>query len=309
MSILVHGGAYGDAVTEGLRRAAPTEDFTTSREPDGIPDDADVLVTLLDEPAAVPPLLRPSIRWVHVLGAGVDGFPLDVLGDRVLTCSRGAASPAIAEWVLAMMLAFEKDLPNSWISTPPARWNHATLGGLSGRTLGLVGVGAIGSAVAHRALAFDVQVLACRRTPAPLKVPGVELTSDLEELLPRSDHVVVAAPATPETFHLFDHSAFAHCKPGMHLVNISRGGLIDQEALRVALDTHVVARASLDTVDPEPLPPGHWLYEHPAVRLSPHISWSSRTTLQRTFAMFIDNLRRFRRGESLLGVVDPIAGY
>jgi phosphoglycerate dehydrogenase-like enzyme len=93
------------------------------------------------------------------------------------------------------------------------------------------------------------------------------------------------------------------------VVNIARGSLVDQEALRAALDDGRVAFASLDTVDPEPLPAGHWLYGHPAVRLSPHISWSSPNTMPRTLDLFVQNLARFRAGEALRDVVDPKAGY
>jgi phosphoglycerate dehydrogenase-like enzyme len=98
-------------------------------------------------------------------------------------------------------------------------------------------------------------------------------------------------------------------KPGTHLVNIARGSLVDQEALRRALDDGIVARATLDTVEPEPLPAGHWLYTHPAVRLSPHISWSSPRTMGRTVELFVENLSRFRAGAALNDIVDPMAGY
>ncbi len=251
----------------------------------------------------------PSVTWAHVLGAGVDRFPFDALGDRQLTCSRGAASVAIAEWVMAVMLAFEKSLPESWIEAPPAQWNIASLGTLSGRTVGLIGLGAIGTEVARRALAFDARVVAFRRTTAPASLAGVEIAAQLGDLLAQADHVVVAAPATGDTHHLLDAAALAAVKPGAHLVNIARGHLVDQEALRVALDDGRVARASLDTVEPEPLPEGHWLYTHPSVRLSAHISWSSPSTMTQTLALFVENLRRFRSGEALGGLVDPVAGY
>ena len=106
-----------------------------------------------------------------------------------------------------------------------------------------------------------------------------------------------------------DAAAFTVLKPGAHLVNVARGSLVDQQALRAALDDGRVARASLDAVDPEPLPEGHWLYTHPSVRLSPHISWSSPSTMPRTLDLFVENLRRFRAGEVLSGLVDPLAGY
>jgi len=307
--VLVHGGAYSDALGAGLAAAVPDERFVTADDGAPVSPEATVLVTLLDDTEAVRRILAPGVEWVHVLAAGVDRFPFDALGGRRLTCSRGAAAVPIAEWVLAVMLAYEKRLPDSFVVAPPARWNMASLGTLAGRTLGLVGIGAIGRAVARRALAFDMTVLAHRRTPEPSPVEGVTLVSDLAELFGRCDHVAVAAPATAATRHLVGERVLAACKPGLHLVNVARGSLVDQQALRAALDDGRVARASLDTVEPEPLPEGHWLFSHPAVRVSPHVSWSSPDTMAATVQLFVDNLRRYRRGEALHGVVDHEAGY
>jgi phosphoglycerate dehydrogenase-like enzyme len=308
-SIVVHARPYGEGLAAGLRGFVPrSETVVVCEGADSVPTDAQVLVTLLGDANAIRELLTPSIEWAHVLGAGVDGFPFDALGERPLTCSRGAAAVAIAEWVMAVMLAHEKSLPESWIDAP-SDWNIASLGTLAGRTVGLVGIGAIGTEVARRAHAFDARVVAFRRTATPPALPGVELVPDLHDLLARADHVVIAAPATSETRHLMDAAAFEALKPGAHLVNIARGSLIDQDALRVALDDGRVARASLDTVEPEPLPDGHWLYAHPAVRLSPHISWSGPGTMERTMSLFAENLARFRSGDLLNGLVDPVAGY
>ena len=138
---------------------------------------------------------------------------------------------------------------------------------------------------------------------------GVEIVPDLEPLVASAHHLVVAAPATPDTRGLIDRAALAHAGPGLHVVNIARGSLIDLESLREALDDGRVARASLDTVEPEPLPEGHWLYTHPRVRLSPHISWSMPGALDHILEPFIENLHRYRAGEPLEGVVDVDAGY
>jgi phosphoglycerate dehydrogenase-like enzyme len=308
-SIVVHARPYGEALAGGLRSALPAQETVVVCEgANHVPRDAEVLVTLLGDPGAIRELLVPSIAWTHVLGAGVDGFPFDALGDRPLTCSRGAAAVAIAEWVMAVMLAQEKSLPESWIDAP-APWNSASLGTLAGRKVGLVGIGAIGTEIARRALAFDARVVAFRRTPAPTGLAGVEVAADLSNLLAQADHLVLAAPATEETHHLMDAAAFGSLKPGAHLINVARGSLVDQEALRDALDDGRVGRASLDTVEPEPLPAGHWLYTHPSVRLSPHISWSAPGTMARTVSLFAENLARFRSGSDLDGLVDPVAGY
>ncbi|HEX9682617.1 MAG TPA: NAD(P)-dependent oxidoreductase [Acidimicrobiales bacterium] len=273
----------------------------------------DVLVTPAKFVANLPELLEVSgVRWVHEFGTGVDSLPLDTLlgGGRVLTCSRGASSIAISEWVLAQMLSFVKQLPAAWIDEPPKAWNISmNLGELHGGTVGLVGLGGIGRRVARLARAFGMEVVAVRRTDAPSPIEGVRITTDLHELLGVADHVVLAAPATAATEHLLDGLAFDAVGPGAHLVNIARGSLIDQDALRVALDHGQVALASLDVCTPEPLPAGHWLYTHPRVHLSPHISWSNPHGLERIMTGFIDNLRRFAAGQPLVDVVDPIERY
>ncbi len=250
-----------------------------------------------------------GVRWVHAYGTGVNDFPFEHLGDRPLTCSRGASAIPISEWVLAVMLAHEKKLPDTWIHEPPEHWNRGDLGGLHERTLGLVGFGGIGRAVAERALAFGMRVVAHRRTFRPSEWPGVEMVRSMEEVLAAADHLVIAAPATRETRHLIDAAALARMKPTAHLVNVARGELVDQEALRSALDDDGLALASLDTVEPEPLPEGHWLYSHPKVRLSPHCSWAGPGALDRLTEPFVENLGRFRRGETLLDPVDVSLGY
>jgi phosphoglycerate dehydrogenase-like enzyme len=207
------------------------------------------------------------------------------------------------------MLAFEKDFPAIWLSEPPEHWNLANLGELAGKTVGLVGLGGIGAAVAQRALAFDMRVRAVRRNPGRDLLTGVELAPKLPDLLASADHLVLAAPGTASTHHLLDAEAFATMRTGVHLVNIARGSLVDQDALRAALDDGTVARATLDTVDPEPLPAGHWLFTHPSVRLSAHVSWSSPRAFDRIIASFVDNLRRFIAGEPLEGVIDVDEGY
>jgi len=256
-------------------------------------------------------LLERGVRWVHVCGTGIDELPLRRLAPGLtLTNSRGASAVPVAEWTLAMMLAFEKRLPESWIDRPPRRWRHDPgLGTLEGRMLALVGLGGIGTATARRALAFGMRVRALRRTERPAPEPGVELAADLSDLVGDADHLVLAAPLTPATERLIDAAALSSVKPGVHLVNVARGRLVDHDALRAALDDGRVACASLDAVDPEPLPAGHWLYAYPRVRLSPHISWGAPGALPAILGAFVDNLRRYLDGLALESVVDPVAGY
>jgi phosphoglycerate dehydrogenase-like enzyme len=246
---------------------------------------------------------------VALASTGIDQAPDALFApDRTVTCARGAASIPISEFVVACMLAFEKRMPEVWLSEPPEHWNLKSLGTLWQRTVGIVGLGGIALAVAERARAFDMRVLATRRSKAPSPHPHIEVV-DFDELLAESDHLVLAAPATSATRHLLDAAAFSRMKQGIHLVNIARGSLIDQDALRAALDDDTVATASLDVCDPEPLPAGHWLYDHPKVRLSAHVSWASPQWIDRTVDGFIANLVRYVGGEPLEGVVDPDQRY
>jgi phosphoglycerate dehydrogenase-like enzyme len=250
------------------------------------------------------------VGWVHLAGTGIDSFPRELFEGRTVTNARGASAVPISEFVLAAMLAFEKRLPETWIHEPPEHWNVAPLGWLNTRTLGLVGLGGIGVAIAERALPFGMRVRASRRRADQRSpVEGVDVVGSLEELLPEADHLVLAAPATHRTRHLFNAETLKLVKPGVHLVNIARGALVDQDALRDALDDGRVAMATLDTVEPEPLPDGHWLYSHPKVRLSAHVSWASPAGMDRTLEIFIENLRRFANNEPLLHHVDADEGY
>lgn len=296
--------------TERLRSEFPEAeiiDASKQSPPEGV--EADVLFGGWDD-AKVLPLLERGVQWVQLPGTGIDGVPASIL-ERVptVTCARGASGIPISEYVLAAMLAFAKGFPDHWLREPPARWNFQRMDTLAGKTVAIVGLGGIGIAIARRALAFEMHVRALRRTATPSPIVEVEVVTSLGELLADAHHVVLAAPGTARTRHLLNAAAFARMRDGVHLVNIARGTLVDQDALRNALDSGKVARASLDTVDPEPLPAGHWLYDHPNVFLTPHSSWSSPDLVGTAVDIFCANLRRYIDGEPLLHVVDLSEGY
>jgi phosphoglycerate dehydrogenase-like enzyme len=298
-----------------VRARFPEVTFVPIPTNEPLPDDVqgDILVTPPINSANLPEVMARGVRWVHVTGTGVDRFPLELIDDgRIITCARGASAVPIAEWTLAMMLAFEKRLPDAWITAPPEpprRWHQYGCGTLHGATLGILGLGSIGVEVARRALAFGMRVKGVKRRGGPSPLPGVELVATAAEAVEGAHHVVVATPLTAETRHLVDASLLARVARGAHLVNIARGGVVDQDALLAALDDGTLAGASLDTVDPEPLPAGHWLYAHPKVRLSPHISWAAPGTMPLMYEIFADNLARYLTGEPLEGLVDHDARY
>ena len=253
-----------------------------------------------------------EVRWVQLSGTGVDNVARAVFDhDRIVTCARGASAVPISEWVMAAILAWAKRFPETFLSEPPKYWNFPipTLDRVEGSTVALVGLGGIGAAIASRALAFGMGVRALRRTDASSPVEGVEVVRSLDELLPGAAHIVLAAPATARTRHLIDADAFAKMTPGVHLVNIARGALVDQDALRSALDDGSVAMATLDTVEPEPTPRGHWLYSHPKVRMTAHISWYTPQLQAAAVDILIENIGRYLGDQPLLHVVDPDEGY
>jgi phosphoglycerate dehydrogenase-like enzyme len=242
-----------------------------------------------------------GVKWVQLVGTGIDNVAPEVLATDTVTVARGGSAVAISEYVLATMTAFARNFPHSWLGEAPSHWYDMSARPLAGSTLGLLGLGGIAQRVARLALAFDMSVRALRRSDQPSPVLGVEMVSSFSELASDAEHLVLAAPLTAETYHIVDAANLARVKRGVHLVNVARGGLVDQEALRAALDEDIVGRASLDVVDPEPLPTGHWLYTHPKVFLTPHSSWAGHQST--AVDIFCENLARYLRGDPLLHVV------
>lgn len=300
----------GRRLTEAMAAATPSVEVVEIPAKGRLDDNVrgDVLLAINSSDNLVEAAGR-GVRWVHAFATGVDWLPSDLFSGRQVTCSRGATAVPIAEYCLAAMLAYEKKLPEIFVTEPPERMSLVRLGTLEGRRLALVGLGSIATALAVRALACGMEVRAMRRKSAPSPVAGVEVVGGLEELLSGAQHLVLAAPATKLTYHLIDAAALALVDPGVHLINVARGSLVDHEALRHALDDGRVGRATLDVTEPEPLPAGHPLYGHPRARISAHVSWSGDGMLENMTRLFLENLERYVAGQPLEGVVDPEEGY
>lgn len=286
-------------------------------EADGPLDDAEIFLRWWTPRHAMERVLEaaPQLRWLHTPSAGVDGLLLPQIRESeiVVTNSAGAHAIPIAEFVLMYMLAHVKQAralaalgpENAW---PRGRQMH--LGELYGKTLLVIGLGSIGGEVARRAAAFGMRVIGSRRRPSP--VEGAELVvgeGEWRDALPEADFVLVAAPLTEATRGMVDAAAFARLRPGAYLMNIARGEIVDTGALLAALRDERLSGAALDALPEEPLPPEHPLWQAPNVWITPHISWSSPHSRERTSAIFLENLGRYLRGEPLLNVVDKAAGY
>jgi phosphoglycerate dehydrogenase-like enzyme len=269
----------------------------------------------------------PRLSWVHSATSGVERALTPAALERgvVVTNARGVFSRPIAEYVLMMILAISRRLPQLLELQRERTWQPLEGAELRDVTVGIVGLGSIGRAVGALATAFGCRVVAVRRHAdagpvqpaseegeAPLgeivldRVGGPET---LPELLAESDFIVLAAPLTPETEQMINAETLALVKPGAWLINVARGRLIDERALLRALQDGELGGAVLDTFRDEPLSPTSPFYDQANVIVTPHTAWSSGRVLDRSVELFCDNLRRFASGEPLLNVVDPSAGY
>jgi len=256
----------------------------------------------------------PRLAWVHSATSGVERALTPAARARgiLVTNARGVFSQPIAEYVLMMILAVSRRLPQLLELQRERTWQPLEGVELRDVTVGIVGLGSIGRTVAAFTAAVGCRVIAVRRNPsaaAEEHVATVLGPDGLPELLAASDFVVLAAPLTPETEGLIGDDALAAMRPGAWLINVARGRLVDERALLRALREGRIGGAVLDTFREEPQPPASPFYDLPNVILTPHTSWSSGRVLDRSVELFCDNLRRFAAGEPLLNVVDPSAGY
>ncbi|MGH3442863.1 MAG: D-2-hydroxyacid dehydrogenase [Nitriliruptorales bacterium] len=255
---------------------------------------------------------RDGLRWIHVAGAGVDAVlsPKLLASDVVLTNARGVFDDAMAEYVVMLMLVFAKDLLTTLEAQRVRHWRHRESERLSGATLVMVGAGAIGRAIASRSRSLGMHVVGVARTARPdpdfERVVAIE---DLHAVLPEADYVVVAVPLTAETEGMFAARELGLLRPTARLVNVSRGRVVDEEALVAALRRRGLAGAALDVFENEPLPSDSPLWEMPQVVVSPHMSGDFHGWLDALADVFVANYRRWRAGEDLVNVVDKQRGY
>ena len=257
----------------------------------------------------------PRLRWIHSASAGVDRVTTPIVRERglLVTNARGVFSAPIAEYVVMMSLAIARRLPQLLELQRERTWQPLRGRELSELTVGIVGYGSIGVEVARLLAPFGTRILATRRHTerGAGDVPNVELYAldDLGEVLRASDIVVVAAPLTDETAGLIGAEQLAEMRQDAWLINIARGRLLDELALRRALASGSIGGAVLDVFSEEPLPPDSPLYDTPNLVITPHTSWASERVAERTVDLFTDNLRAYRTGQPMRNLVDLEAGY
>lgn len=261
-------------------------------------------------------LVSPRVRWVHSRSAGLEQtlFPELIASKVIVTNGSGVFSPSLGEFALAAILYFAKDFRRMIRNQMAGVWEQFDVTMISGKTLGIVGYGSIGRAVAARARALEMNVLALRRSAAnpSQQDPMIDRlygSAQLLEMLSRCDYIVVTVPLTEQTRGLIGDAEFAVMRKNAVLINLGRGPAIDERAMIKALSGNRIRGAALDVFDQEPLPKGHPFYSLENVLLSPHCGDHTPDWLDNAMRFFLVQLGRFQRRETLLNIVDKTLGY
>ena len=316
-SIHVHHGfepSLGDWVAGLLREALPGRLVVSWASEDdlraGLPE---VEVLLAFRPPRGIWANARRLRLIQMMGAGVDALlPAPDLPPGVqIANARGLHGAQMSEFALAMILALAKRIPRALEQQQARLWKMYGLPQLAGKTLGILGLGAIGAAIADKATCFGLRVIGTQRDPKP--VPHVELVlagpEGAERVLRESDFLVVLLPLTPDTRGSIGARELDRMKPGAFLVNLARGGIVDEQALLERLRSGRLAGAALDVFAQEPLPADDPLWSAPNTILTPHLAGLEPEYMQRLTALAADNVRRLERGEPLRNPVDRLRGY
>ncbi|MFO1313683.1 MAG: D-2-hydroxyacid dehydrogenase [Burkholderiales bacterium] len=303
------GGAYAAALA---RRGLPLDVAVARDETEfaRLLADADILLGFRFPMA--PLERRTRLRWIHVAAAGAEFLlPLrERLAAVTVTNSRGIHGAPIAEYAIAAMVMLHADFPGFLRAQAQRQWLRRPVPTLSGRTLGILGPGAIGSEIAQRACAFGMRVLGVSRSGRAVSgCEAVRTQGDLDHVLAECDFVAVTLPLTAGTRGLLDDRAFAAMKPGAFLVNASRGGVVDEQAMIRALLSGRLAGACVDVFETEPLPEDSPLWSMRNVILTPHITGMRDDYVERVLDIFADNLAAFESGRPMRNVFDLDRGY
>jgi D-3-phosphoglycerate dehydrogenase len=255
----------------------------------------------------------PRLRWIQATAAGLDRLltPELVVRDVIVTNASAVHGPAVAEMAWALTLSLARGLPTFFRQQQQHVWKWGPLADLASATAGIVGLGGIGRQYARVAGAFDMRVVAVdpHVTAKPDGIAELWPMDGLPELLRQSDFVLISCPYTDQTHNLIDRRALALMKPTAFLINIARGGIVDEAALTDALRGGRLAGAGLDVCETEPLPADSPLWDCPNLVLTPHCAGLSSHRMRRLTELFCDNLKRYLAGQPLRNLVDKTRGY
>ena len=311
-----------DDIVDDISAAAPTGSTVTVAN--GVTAALDVATSSQIILGMITPELfavTRQLEWLHAISSGVDMFMFDAFTDSrvVLTSEKGLVGGHLADTGFGLLLSLTRQIHPA-IELGPDGWSHRTALRakqieLEGRTMGIVGFGGTGRAMAQRAVGFGMCVVAVDEVPPTDELDqrfGVEEVwpaDELDRLLAQSDVVAVCCPLSKKTASLFDAAAFAAMRPGAIIVNVTRGEVVDNDAMVAALQSGRLGGAALDVVAGEPLAAGHPLHTHKNVAMTPHTAGGSTQRAQRNVDRFIRNLAAVQHGAPLEGVVDKHLGY
>jgi phosphoglycerate dehydrogenase-like enzyme len=255
----------------------------------------------------------PKLRWLHVTRGGVNAYLTPTVRDRPIqvTGSKGIHGTAFSEYALACMFALAKKLPQCLEAQKQKTWQKLMTEEIEGKTLGIVGLGTVGSALARKAKALGLRVIAIKRSPMPKPDFVDELgTPDfLAQLLSQSDFVVICLASVPSTVNLLGEKEFRSMKKNAYLINLTGGRIVTETLLAQALRERWIAGAALDAFQRQPLPEDSELWNLPNVLISPRIGGLTAQKWPLLMSIFIANLKRFIAGEPLKNLVDKELGY
>jgi phosphoglycerate dehydrogenase-like enzyme len=265
--------------------------------------------------AGVPPGLLPAmpkLRWAQAMTAGVEGWLAlpDLPKNLALTCARGTHVESMPENIMAALFYVAKPLAIAAANDKAGKWVHTVAQPLTGKTLGILGLGAVGAEVARMAKAFGMKVIGTKRRPAAtVNVDEVLSAERTDEVLARSDFLLLLLPATPATDNFINSARLSKMKPTAWLLNFGRGHLIKDDDLIAAVKDKMIAGAVLDVFRQEPLPPEHPFWKTEGILVLPHIGGPHPQRDRFVAKLFVDNLGRFLDGAPLREIVDRSAGY
>lgn len=312
IKVLIASG-ISQEVADMLQDAPPEMKINFLPEGGSLSDhlsDVEILYGTVPE-AALPH--AKSLQWVMQPFVGVEGsmYPAFKESPITLVNSRRLYGPQLAEHAFALLLSLTRGIHTQLDLMREKKWEWLPCVEVSGMTMGILGLGGIGRAVAQRAKAFDFNVIAV--DPEPMDKPDtVDELGQLDwlpEFLSRSEVLTVCCPITPETHKLLSHAEFDALPEGCFFINVSRGKVVDEEALIAALESGKVAGAGLDVTYTEPCPPDNPLWTLPNVILTSHTAGASQNIAKRAMELFIDNMHKYVNGEPLTNVVDKEKGY